>query len=184
MLTYLLSGSAMIQTSNAKIICSVHGPRHRHGTKYMVDDDIGTLECEVKYGGPFGGVSEKDMTSLGIYSTRSPTSVLLTFSSTHLIIHEEINLGSLVKSSIEPAIKLSSYPKSVISLHIMILESDIALTGSNCHYNDYNTAVLVASLALADASIEMYDIVSSCAGTLFVVSLIRLRTYSLNRSLV
>ena len=173
----------MIQTSNAKIICSVHGPRHRHGTKYMVDDDIGTLECEVKYGGPLSGVSEKDMTSLGIILLNRIllTSHLLTYL---LIIHEEINLGSLVKSSIESAIKLPSYPKSVISLHIMILESDIVSSGNNCHYNDYNAAVIVASLALADASIEMYDIVSSCTGILFTHSLTRLRTYTLNRSLV
>ena len=72
-----------------------------------------------------------------------------------------------MKASIESAVKLSSYPKSVISLHIMILESDVVLSGNNCHYNDYNAAVIVASLALADASIEMYDIVSSCTGNLF-----------------
>jgi exosome complex component MTR3 len=156
----------MIDASNVKIICSVHGPRHRHGTKYMVDDDIGTLECEVKYGGPLVGVSDKDMTSLGT----CPNHSLIYFA--YILSRVEINLGSLVKSSIESAIKLTSYPKSVISLHIMILESDIVLSGNNCHYNDYNAAVIVASLALADASIEMYDIVSSCTGNSFTHSFI------------
>jgi len=59
----------------------------------------------------------------------------------------------LITQALEQCILLSKYPKSAIDIHVFVLESDGGAL---------STAVTCASLALADAGIELLDMVAAC----------------------
>lgn len=58
-----------------------------------------------------------------------------------------------VTQALSHAVRLDQYPKSLIDIYITVLEND----GS-----DLAAAITCASMALADAGIEMYDLVAGC----------------------
>jgi ribonuclease PH len=64
----------------------------------------------------------------------------------------ESEYATIIKSSLESSVVLSHYPKCVISVNIMILEC-----GSNC----LALALSCASLAVCEAAIEQYDLLSA-----------------------
>nr|CCA20090.1 exosome complex exonuclease MTR3like protein putativ [Albugo laibachii Nc14] len=66
---------------------------------------------------------------------------------------DEIDLSQIVTKALLPAIFLDKLPKCVVSCFVVILQSD----GS-----ELATAIMCASLALADAAIEMRDLVTAC----------------------
>ena len=79
---------------------------------------------------------------------------------------EEQELSMLVVQALEVSVLLDKFPKSVIDIFIIVLESD---GGNNLLlYITYalnkgvlNAAITCSSLALADAGIECYDLVAS-----------------------
>jgi exosome complex component MTR3 len=64
------------------------------------------------------------------------------------------DLALLIGPALETAVLLTRYPKSVIEIFLLVLEveGDIA-----------SLAITCSSVALADAGIEMYDLVASCS---------------------
>eukprot|EP01121_Diplochlamys_sp_Union-15-3_P021856 TRINITY_DN9082_c0_g1_i1.p1 TRINITY_DN9082_c0_g1~~TRINITY_DN9082_c0_g1_i1.p1 ORF type:complete len:195 (-),score=21.33 TRINITY_DN9082_c0_g1_i1:23-607(-) len=66
--------------------------------------------------------------------------------------------SQIVKHAIEAAIIREKFPKSVIEVNILILEDN----GSAV-----SLAIQSASLALSDASIPMFDLVSSCNAAIY-----------------
>lgn len=66
----------------------------------------------------------------------------------------EIEISKVIKESLMPAIILEDYPRSAISIWMEVLQSD---GGSRC------AALSAASVALADAGINMRDMVAGCA---------------------
>lgn len=60
----------------------------------------------------------------------------------------------MLQESLQPAVCLYKYPRSQIEVNVMVLEH----SGSVLSH-----AITCASLALADAGIEMYDLVLGCA---------------------
>ncbi|XP_066569596.1 exosome complex component MTR3 [Amia ocellicauda] len=65
---------------------------------------------------------------------------------------KDLSLGLL--ESLQPAVCLHKYPRSQVEVNVVVLEND----GSVLSH-----AVTCAALALADAGIEMYDLVLGCA---------------------
>ena len=67
---------------------------------------------------------------------------------------ESKEISLLVQQSLESSVILTKFPKSVIDIYILVLQADGSIVSAsiNC-----------ASLALADAGIEMFDLVSSCS---------------------
>jgi exosome complex component RRP41 len=59
-----------------------------------------------------------------------------------------------MRESLEPALILEDYPRAAIDLFVEVLQAD---GGSRC------AGITAASVALADAGINMRDIVSACA---------------------
>ena len=55
-------------------------------------------------------------------------------------------------SALESSVILQKFPKSAIDIYLIVLESDGSVLSSSIN---------AASLALADAGIDMYDLVSS-----------------------
>lgn len=77
---------------------------------------------------------------------------------------QDKDFSLMVLESLQPAVCLHKYPRSQIEVNVMVLEN----SGSVLAH-----AVTCASLALADAGIEMYDLVLGCSmrqdGDSFVV---------------
>ena len=128
------SGSCYIQMGSTIVICSVHGPQSRTFSSHVnVNDSTGIFECECHYA-PFAYNDDIDKRNINAL---------------------ERNMASIIKDSIEISIKLEKYPKTSILLYIVILQSG----GLE---NDTSVAINAGSLALADASIELSDLVTSC----------------------
>ncbi|KAJ3309293.1 Exosome complex component MTR3, partial [Blyttiomyces sp. JEL0837] len=69
---------------------------------------------------------------------------------------QERDFSNLLTQSLSPSIRLDTFPKSQLDIFIHVLESDGAAAS-------LATAISCASLALADAGIEMFDLVTACS---------------------
>ncbi|XP_068579303.1 exosome complex component MTR3 [Cebidichthys violaceus] len=67
---------------------------------------------------------------------------------------QDKDLSLMLHESLQPAVCLHKYPRSQVEVNVMVLEN----SGSVLAH-----AVTCASLALADAGIEMYDLVLGCS---------------------
>jgi ribonuclease PH len=123
------SGSAYLSFGETKVYCSVFGPRaNQRGAVSGPFADSALLECDVR-------IAASD-------------SHILSSSS-------EPRMAQQLRDSLAPSIRLSCYPKTVISIYAVIIQS----AGG-----ELAAIISCASLALADASIEMNDFV--CATTI------------------
>src|ERR671927_241136 len=66
----------------------------------------------------------------------------------------EVEISKVMRESLEPSLILSDYPRAVIDVFVEVLQAD---GGSRC------AGIIAASVALADAGINMRDLVSACA---------------------
>jgi exosome complex component RRP41 len=66
----------------------------------------------------------------------------------------ETEISKVIRESLEPALMLEDYPRAAIDIFIEVLQAD---GGSRC------AGITAASVALADAGINMRDMVSACA---------------------
>lgn len=69
-----------------------------------------------------------------------------------------------MQAALEAAVQRHTFPKANVDVYCLILESGGA---------DAAVAITAASLAIADAGMEMYDLVSACR----VVRVVRARQY-------
>jgi len=67
---------------------------------------------------------------------------------------EEKHKAMIMREALESSIQLHKYPKTSIDVYILVLQEDGGAVPA---------AINAASLALADAGIEMYDIVCACS---------------------
>jgi ribonuclease PH len=115
------NGSSYVEYGKTKVICSVQGPRAIYRTGQYKDSC--QVECEFKYS-PW---SEKNLTS------DSP------FQQSNVMSQAERYQSTLIVSAIESSIQLEKYPKSIISLNIVVLND----AGS-----ELPASIIAASLAL------------------------------------
>lgn len=66
----------------------------------------------------------------------------------------ENEISKVIREALEPAIVMTDYPRTAIHVYVEVLQSD---GGSRC------ACINAASLALADAGINMRDLISGCA---------------------
>ena len=67
---------------------------------------------------------------------------------------EERELSVQLQTALEAAVRLQTFPKANVDIYCLVLESAGA---------DLAVCICAASLALADAGIEMEDMVSACS---------------------
>lgn len=67
---------------------------------------------------------------------------------------DERDISAVVQAALEAAVQRHTFPKSNVDVYCLVLESGGA---------DAAVAITAASLAIADAGIEMYDLVSACS---------------------
>lgn len=66
----------------------------------------------------------------------------------------EVEISKVIREALEPSLILEDYPRATIDVYIEVLQAD---GGSRC------AGITAASVALADAGINMRDMVSACA---------------------
>lgn len=66
----------------------------------------------------------------------------------------EIEISKVMREALEPAVILEDYPRASIDVFVEVLQAD---GGSRC------AGITAASIALADAGINMRDLVAACA---------------------
>src|SRR5215211_3587757 len=66
----------------------------------------------------------------------------------------EVEISKVMREALEPALMLEDYPRAAIDVYVEVLQAD---GGSRC------AGISAASVALADAGINMRDLVASCA---------------------
>ena len=124
------NGSALIEFGKNKIIAGVYGPREVH-PRHLAKQDTGVLRTTYM------------MSTFAVDERKSPAPS-----------RREKELSMIIRQSLEPAIFLKYYPKTLIDVHIQVLCAD---GGTRC------ASIIAASLALADAGIFMRDLVTAVA---------------------
>ncbi|MGI0050455.1 MAG: exosome complex exonuclease Rrp41 [Nitrososphaeraceae archaeon] len=66
----------------------------------------------------------------------------------------EVEISKVMREALEPAIMLEDYPRAAIDVFVEVLQAD---GGSRC------AGIAAASVALADAGVNMKDLVAACA---------------------
>jgi exosome complex component RRP41 len=123
-------GSAYIEQGKNKILVGVYGPREAH-PKHLALQDRTVLKCRYH------------MAPFSVQERKSPAPS-----------RREVELSKVIRESLEPAIFLEYYPRTMIDLFIEVLQAD---GGTRC------ASITAASLALADSGIPMRDLVVACA---------------------
>mmetsp|Transcript_27910 Transcript_27910/g.61247 ORF Transcript_27910/g.61247 Transcript_27910/m.61247 type:complete len:235 (+) Transcript_27910:128-832(+) len=121
-------GSAYAEFNNTKIMAGVYGPRQGEGRQGF--RDTGRLQCDVR-------LTTFAAQGLG---KQAQSSI-------------EREMSAALHQALSSSVLLDKYPKAVIDVFVMVLESG----GS-----DLAAAVCAASVALADAGIEVWDLVPAC----------------------
>ena len=125
------AGSAYLELSDTKVVCSVFGPHQTEGREYM---QRGSLETTLR----FTSFARRERSR-----NPSPASTA-----------EERELSMALGSALEGSVQLDQYPKSTIAVHALVLQDDGGALAA---------AVTCASLALADAGLQLYDMVAACS---------------------
>jgi hypothetical protein len=120
-----VSGSVYLEIGTTKVMCSIHGP---YASQRKSFSNIGQVECHIRY----SSSSLVGLTSSG----------------------QQIQ-PQMIIDAIEGSIRLEKYPKAMITINLVVLET--------CGF-ELGPMVTCASLALIDASIEVIDLV--CASSI------------------
>ncbi|CAM9652108.1 unnamed protein product [Chrysoparadoxa australica] len=129
------AGSAYMEMDHTKVVCAVYGP---HASRRMdtAFSEEGQLRCDVRFA-PFA--SKEFGAGNGFSDAQSL---------------KEKELSAMLKETLEGSIHLQVLTKSVVDVYVVILQVDGGELGA---------AVTCASLALADAGIELVDLVTACS---------------------
>ncbi len=124
------NGSAYIEQGKNKILAAVYGPREVH-PKHMALQDRTVLKCRYH------------MAPFSVQERKSPAPS-----------RREVELSKVIRESLEPAIFVEYYPRTMVDIYVEVLQAD---GGTRC------ASITAAALALADSGIPMRDLVAACA---------------------
>jgi exosome complex component MTR3 len=134
------SGSAMVELGHTKVICRVEGP-----LSSLTSAGRG-VECSVVLAPQFG---KRPAT---VMATHVPSIDETQARVNQNNVAEEVHLASCLHQAIVPSIATTNLNMG-IGIHVTVLQSD---------GNVLAASIVAASLALADANIELYNLVSAC----------------------
>jgi exosome complex component RRP41 len=123
-------GSAYVEHGKNKILAAVYGPREVH-PKHLSLQDRAVLKCRYH------------MAPFSVQERKSPAPS-----------RREVELSKVIKESLEPAVFLEYYPRTMVDVFVEVLQAD---GGTRC------ASITAAALALADSGIPMRDLVVACA---------------------
>uniref|UniRef100_A0A7S3QKY0 Uncharacterized protein n=1 Tax=Dunaliella tertiolecta TaxID=3047 RepID=A0A7S3QKY0_DUNTE len=122
-------GSCYIELDQTKVMVGVFGPRQEE--RKFGFSETGRLNCEVRLTSFAAGGGMSKQTQMAA----------------------ERNMSAALEQALTPSVLVDRFPKAVMDVYVMVLESDGSHVGA---------ATTAASTALADASCELYDMVPAC----------------------
>jgi ribonuclease PH len=138
-------GSSLVELGHTKVLCQVSlSFSHPDATP-----DMGCLDCKVQFA-PHIGIAESVVRSQSVLTLDSAVSAGKFHSDT---MTKESSLSIQLHSALVSVLKLEDFPKCALMVHVIILQDDGSVL---------STCIAAASLALADARVEMLDFVTSC----------------------
>lgn len=149
------TGSASVDLGDTKVICQVLAPltstSDRLPSSVQLSMDTGTLHCQVKFAAQFGfpptSLVASSVTALGDRQDAISAGRL-----NATLMRQESNLSSQVAGALAAVVPLQQYPKCAILVSITVLQNDGDVLAA---------AITAASLALADAGVELFDLVTA-----------------------
>jgi exosome complex component MTR3 len=131
-------GSSLVELGHSKVLCCV-----AHGNVNLAHVDEGVVDVQVEWAPNFGRVALPDVSGLDQHLARTASTKTLS-----------VEYAAKIKEAIVPAmVSLQHLPKTVISVQLTILQDDGSMLSA---------CIMAASLALSNASLELYDLVTSC----------------------
>eukprot|EP00965_Chrysotila_dentata_P214844 6188419-Pleurochrysis_carterae.AAC.7 len=125
-------GSAAFSLKNTQCVAAVNGPTAYERGEFAMAAQV---QCSVRLASfcrPAGRRAE-----------RGP-----------ILAAEERELSASLTTALSSSIQLDRYPKSVISINVLVMQDDGGALAA---------AVTCASLALADAGLLLYDVIAACS---------------------
>jgi exosome complex component MTR3 len=145
------SGSALVELGHTKVLCRVEGPITATDSFSNTNMDEGVLQCIVKYI-PIVGINPQSSVGNTATTLDSQHASMGRINSATMTL--EADLSSNLHAALLPSVPLEQFPKCLLTVNVVILQDD----GSAL-----SACIVASSLALADANVELYDLVSSCA---------------------
>jgi exosome complex component MTR3 len=131
------AGSSLVELGHTKILCKVSiGTDGNHSLV-----ETGVLLIRVDLIANFGTPPHPTVSSLDGNIKRQ----------SH--VTAQVDMEARIHTALLPALNLADYPKAVIQVDITILQNDGSILSAS---------LLAATLALADARVDMYDLVTCC----------------------
>uniref|UniRef100_A0A7S2A982 Exoribonuclease phosphorolytic domain-containing protein n=1 Tax=Trieres chinensis TaxID=1514140 RepID=A0A7S2A982_TRICV len=153
-------GSALVELGQTKVICSVRGPRPAGASSLSGGgagdfQEGGILRCEVRFAHGFGVRPETAAAAChsSIDSAHTSGGAGGGPGQTAAVAEDEVELSRQLYDAIVPAVRLEELRKSAVDLYCSVLQADGSVLPA---------CVAAASIALADASIEMDDLITCC----------------------
>ena len=148
------SGSSHVELGHTKVICEVKGPLTlghpdlpTSSTQPQMEE--GTLAINVHYisqiSVPLSSIQRESVTSVDRFTD-------VTNNMSNIISHET-DLAARLQNAVSGSIPLKQYPKCVLFLQLHVLQDDGSIL---------EACIAAISLALADAGVEVYDLVTAC----------------------
>ena len=149
------NGSSLVELGHTKVLCKVDCPLTDSNASVV---DVGVVQCKVVFAPFFGRVQNQANSLLPLSSDggaggrtgggggMNPLRKANTL--------QEVDMETRIRDALLPSLDLSLYPKCVLKVQLTVLQDD----GSAL-----SACIVAASLAMADARIELYDLVTSCA---------------------
>lgn len=136
------NGSSFFESGDIQLQCTVHGPRPIRGS--FIDKALFNVEVKLAPFSvdPSNPEIAQQQGNQGSSSRPNGTSVL------------EKGMASFLQTSLAPAIRLETYPKSTIDLFVTVVNR-----GQNTK-SLYSAGVNAASIALTNADISLRDVVT------------------------
>lgn len=122
------------------------GPRQK--AKMQVSEE-GRVSCDMRYAAFSSAKTDQKANIVASTSTRTRGRSARDTDTDS----EEREATMAVLNSIEPSVRLSSFPKSIVDLNVLVLENDGSVLAASC---------VACSIALVNAGIEVFDLVSAC----------------------
>ena len=149
-------GSALVELGHTKVLCEVDLTTRDYPSSISSPKmDQGILHCQVQYA-PNVGINVVGHLSQAVTPLESTISAGKLNSE---IMTKEADLSFHLSSALLPSIPLERFPKCVLRVDVTILQDDGSVLSA---------CIIAASMALADARVDLYDLVSSATVTVAV----------------
>lgn len=139
------SGSCYYEAGRTKILCAVHGPKPITKSSIRAYRPEGLISCQIELlpgcrEGP--RISQQGVVCFNFLLQESD---------------EALELASLLKQALEPAIKAGSFPNLQLDIVVSVIEDDGDVLSA---------AITAAGIAMLHSGLEMHDTVVGCSAAI------------------